>query len=67
MLDTINEYRQKTGKMIGVKPAGGIATPDDALHYYLMVKETLGNEWLDKKWFRIGASRLVGNLLERMK
>ena len=48
MLDTINEYRQKTGKMIGVKPAGGIATPDDALHYYLMVKETLGNEWLDK-------------------
>lgn len=67
MLDTINEYRQKTGKMIGIKPAGGIATPDDALHYYLMVKETLGNEWLDKKWFRIGASRLVGNLLERMK
>lgn len=67
ILDTINEYRQKTGKMIGVKPAGGIATPDDALHYYLMVKETLGNEWLDKKWFRIGASRLVGNLLERMK
>ena len=66
MLDTIREYHQKTGKMIGIKPAGGIAEPDDALHYYLMVKEVLGDAWLNKTYFRIGASRLVGKILESL-
>ncbi len=67
MLDTIREYHQKTRKMIGVKPAGAIAEPKDALHYYLMVREVLGDAWLDKTWFRIGASRLVGNLVEILR
>lgn len=67
MLDTISEYHRKTGKMIGIKPAGGIAEPEDALHYYLMVREVPGDAWLDKKWFRIGASRLVGNLVEILR
>jgi deoxyribose-phosphate aldolase len=66
MLDTIKEYYAKTGKMIGIKPAGGIADPETAIHYYLMVKETLGEQWLNKNWFRIGASRLVGKIVERL-
>lgn len=67
MLDTIKEHYEKTGKMIGIKPAGGIADPETAIHYYLMVKEILGNEWLSKSWFRIGASRLVGKIVEALE
>ncbi len=66
MLDTIKEYYAKTGKMIGIKPAGGIADPETAIHYFLMVKEILGEQWLNKTWFRIGASRLVGKIVERL-
>ncbi len=62
MLDTIKEYYQKTGKIIGIKPAGGISEPETAIHYYLLVKEVLGEKWLNKNWFRIGASRLAGKL-----
>lgn len=57
------QYMQ-SGKMIGIKPAGGIATAEDALAYYAIVKEVLGDEWLDARYFRIGASRLANNLLE---
>jgi len=66
MLDTIKEHHKKTGKMTGIKPAGGIADPETAIHYYLMVKEILGEQWLNKTWFRIGASRLVGKIVERV-
>lgn len=59
MLDTIKEYYEKTGIKIGFKPAGGISEPDAALIYYSLVKEILGNEWLNNKLFRIGASRLA--------
>lgn len=62
MLDTINEYYEKTGKMIGIKPAGGISEPEEAILYYLLVKEILGNKWLSKNYFRIGASRLADNI-----
>ena len=59
MLNTIQEYYNKTGKMIGIKPSGGISEPDDAIGYYLLVKGILGEKWLTKETFRIGASRLA--------
>jgi len=62
MLDTIKEYFYETGNTIGIKPAGGISEPDEALHYYLMVKEVLGEAWLTATHFRIGASRLAGKV-----
>lgn len=62
MLDTIKEYFESTGKMIGIKPAGGISEPDEAIHYYAMVKSVLGEAWLNSAHFRIGASRLAGKV-----
>jgi len=67
MLDTIKEYHEKTGKKIGIKAAGGISEPDDALVYYNLVKNVLGKDWLNKKLFRIGASRLANKLVEEIK
>lgn len=64
MCKTIKEYYEKTGKKIGIKAAGGISTPQDALLYYSIVKNVLGEEWLNNKLFRIGASRLFDKLLE---
>lgn len=63
MLDTIKEFYTFTkGTKIGIKPAGGISTPDEALLYYVLVKNVLGNDWLNKNLFRIGASRLAGKV-----
>ncbi len=62
MLDTIKEYYANTGKMIGIKPAGGISEPDDAIKYYLILLNILGEKWLSKNYFRIGASRLTDNI-----
>ncbi len=59
MLDTIKEYYNKTGRKIGIKPAGGISEPEDALLYYLLTLSVLGNEWMNNTLFRIGASRLA--------
>jgi deoxyribose-phosphate aldolase len=59
MLQVIKNHYVKTGKMIGIKPAGGISTPNQALLYYLLVKHIAGVEWLNNKLFRIGASRLA--------
>ncbi len=67
MLDTIKEYYEKTGKMIGIKPAGGISEPEDAIAYYKIVKEIPGNDWLNKDYFRIGASRLATKLADQIK
>ncbi len=64
MCDTILEYYNVTGIRIGFKPAGGISEPEIALRYYNIVNEILGTEWLTKELFRIGASRLVDNLLK---
>jgi len=67
MLDTIKEFYEKTkGTKIGIKPAGGISTPDDAIAYYLLVKNILGEEWLNKDLFRIGASRLAGKVYDEI-
>ena len=59
MCSTIQEYFQKTGRKIGFKPAGGINTVHDALVYYTIVKELLGEEWLTNELFRLGTSRLA--------
>ena len=63
MCQAIKEYHDKTGRMVGFKPAGGIVTTEDAVKYYCIVSEILGPEWLNKQFFRIGASRLANNLL----
>jgi deoxyribose-phosphate aldolase len=66
MLDTIKEYHEMTGLKVGIKAAGGISATETALHYYLLVKEVLGEEWLNKDLFRIGASRLAENVFNEL-
>jgi len=66
MLEAIRDHYFKTGKMVGMKPAGGISNAKLALHYLIMVKETLGNAWLDNQWFRFGASSLANDLLKQL-
>lgn len=63
MLEAIRDHYFKTGEKIGMKPAGGISTAKSALHYLVMVKETLGEEWLTNQLFRFGASRLANDVL----
>jgi deoxyribose-phosphate aldolase len=63
MLYAIRDHYIKTGEMIGMKPAGGISSAKLALHYLRMVKEILGDKWLDNHWFRFGASRLANDIL----
>jgi len=63
MCSAIREYYNKTGKKVGFKPAGGIVTKDDAVNYYTIVKELLGDAWMTNHLFRFGASRLANNLL----
>lgn len=62
MCQCIKEYNEKFGKKIGFKASGGISTTEDAVKYYTIVKEVLGEEWLNNELFRIGASRLANNL-----
>ena len=66
MCQAIKEYYEKTGIQIGFKPAGGINTVMDAIIYYTIVKEVLGEKWLTNKWFRLGTSRLANMLLSEM-
>ncbi|MCD8385340.1 MAG: deoxyribose-phosphate aldolase [Bacteroidales bacterium] len=63
MCQCLKEYYEKTGNMVGFKASGGISTTEDAVKYYTIVKEVLGDKWLDKEWFRLGASRLANSLL----
>jgi deoxyribose-phosphate aldolase len=63
MLEAIRDHYLKTGEMVGMKPAGGISKAKLALHYLIMVKETLGPEWLTNEWFRFGASSLANDVL----
>ena len=64
MCQAIKEYYAKTGRRVGFKPAGGLSTVHDALVYYTIVKEVLGDEWLeDNSLFRLGTSRLANLLL----
>ncbi|MCH5327486.1 MAG: deoxyribose-phosphate aldolase [Coprobacter sp.] len=63
MCEAIKEYHEKTGRTVGIKPAGGIVSTEDAVKYYCIVSAVLGEKWLDKQYFRIGASRLANQLL----
>jgi deoxyribose-phosphate aldolase len=63
MCGAIKEWNRKNNAKVGYKPAGGISTTEDAVKHYTIVKEILGNEWLNNKLFRFGASRLANNLL----
>ncbi|MFM2207438.1 MAG: hypothetical protein RL213_1413 [Bacteroidota bacterium] len=63
MLEAIRDHYYRTGRMVGMKPAGGVATAKLALQYLVLVRETLGQAWLDPDWFRFGASSLANDLL----
>lgn len=67
MLESIRDHFYQTGKVVGMKPAGGISTAKQALQYLVMVKETLGEEWLNPERFRIGASSLANDILLQLK
>lgn len=66
MLEAIRDHERATGVRIGMKPAGGIRTAKQALHYLVMVKETLGPAWLDPSLFRFGASSLLNDVLRQI-
>lgn len=63
MLEAVRDFRATTGRMVGVKPAGGIRTSKDAIKYLVTVNEVAGPDWLDPDWFRFGASSLLNELL----
>lgn len=63
MLEAIKDHCLKTGKMVGMKPAGGISTAKGALQYLVMLYETLGPKWMSNEWFRFGASSLANDIL----
>ena len=66
MLEAIKDYYYSSGKMVGMKPAGGISNAKLALQYLVLVKETLGNRWLTNSWFRFGASSLANDILMQL-
>ncbi len=67
MLEAIRDFYYKTGKKIAMKPAGGISKSKLALHYLVMLQETLGNEWMNNEWFRFGASSLANDVLMQLE
>lgn len=67
MCECIKAYHARTGRMVGFKPAGGIATPEDAVLYWNIVSDILGEAWLNKRYFRFGASRMANNLLSALE
>lgn len=66
MLQAIRDYYYETGRMVGMKPAGGISTAKLAIHYLVMLRETLGNAWMTPEWFRFGASSLANDVLMQL-
>ncbi len=66
MLQTIRDYYDVTGKMVGMKPAGGISTAKSALQYLVMLYETLGDAWMTNEWFRFGASSLANDIVMQL-
>ncbi|GAA0542524.1 deoxyribose-phosphate aldolase [Paractinoplanes ferrugineus] len=63
MLEAVRDFRARTGRQVGVKPAGGIRTTKDAVKYLVLINETVGDDWLSPDWFRFGASSLLNDLL----
>ena len=66
MLDAIKDFYLETGKMIGMKPAGGISNSKIALQYLVMLNEVLGEKWMNKNYFRFGASSLANDILMQL-
>jgi deoxyribose-phosphate aldolase len=67
MIEAIRDFYKDTGIAIGMKPAGGIKTAKQSLHFLVAVKETLGDAWLNKKRYRFGASSLLNDLLRQVE
>ncbi|MDC0204198.1 deoxyribose-phosphate aldolase [Flavobacteriales bacterium] len=67
MLKAIKDFYKETGIKIGMKPAGGISTAKKSLQYLVMLKETLGDAWMNKELFRFGASSLANDILMQLK
>lgn len=67
MLQAIRDFYYETGRMIGMKPAGGISTAKLAVHYLVMLRETLGNAWMTPEWYRFGASSLANDVLMQLQ
>ena len=67
MVRMIRAYQERTGQQVGFKPAGGISTAKTALHYLIMIKEELGEDWLGPRLFRFGASRLLGDIERQLE
>lgn len=67
MLEAIRDFAWRTGRRIGMKPAGGIRTAKQAIHYLVMVRETLGRDWLTPELFRFGASSLANDILMQIR
>ncbi|MEV0594532.1 deoxyribose-phosphate aldolase [Nonomuraea cavernae] len=63
MLEAVRDFRDQTGRQVGVKPAGGIRTTKDAIKNLVLVHETAGDDWLSPDWFRLGASSVLNDLL----
>ena len=66
MLQAIRDFYYETGRMVGMKPAGGISNAKLAIHYLVMLHETLGNAWMTPEWFRFGASSLANDVLMQL-
>ena len=67
MLQAIRDYFYETGRMVGMKPAGGISNAKLAIHYLVMLRETLGNAWMTPEWYRFGASSLANDVLMQIQ
>jgi deoxyribose-phosphate aldolase len=67
MLQAIRDHYFETGRMVGMKPAGGISNAKLAIHYLVMLRETLGNAWMTPAWFRFGASSLANDVLMQLQ
>ena len=67
MLQSIRDFYYETGRMVGMKPAGGISSAKLAIHYLVMLKETLGDAWMTSEWYRFGASSLANDVLMQLR
>ncbi|MDG2375216.1 MAG: deoxyribose-phosphate aldolase [Woeseiaceae bacterium] len=67
MLQAIRDHYYETGRMVGMKPAGGISSAKLAVHYLVMLRETLGNAWITPEWYRFGASSLANDVLMQIR
>lgn len=67
MLQAIRDFHHETGRMIGMKPAGGISNSKLAVHYLVMLRETLGTAWMTPDWYRFGASSLANDVLMQLQ